>query len=167
MKKMTEENLRSAFSLESQAHMKYATFAEKAEKENLPNMARLFKANSFAEQIHATNHLRILPGIGRTLENLQAAIEGETFEVEEMYPAHLSIAQEQKEPGAETTIRWALAAEKVYLHLYQRAKEAAGRGRDIDIERIHVCQICGFTVDGEAPYICPICGSPREKFIKF
>ena len=60
---MTEENLRSAFSLESQAHMKYATFAEKAEKENLPNMARLFKANSFAEQIHATNHLRILPGI--------------------------------------------------------------------------------------------------------
>jgi len=58
MKKETEENLKNAFAGESQAHMKYMTFADKAEKEDLPNVARLFRANSFAEQVHAANHLR-------------------------------------------------------------------------------------------------------------
>src|SRR4030066_61437 len=77
---MTEENVKGAFAGESQAHMKYMAFAEAAEKEKLANVARLFRANSFAEQIHATNHLRTLSGIKKTVENLQAAIEGETFE---------------------------------------------------------------------------------------
>ncbi|MFW6161015.1 MAG: ferritin family protein, partial [Acidobacteriota bacterium] len=58
MKKMTGINLQEAFSGESQAHMKYLAFAEKAEKENFKNIARLFRANSYAEQIHAANHLR-------------------------------------------------------------------------------------------------------------
>ncbi len=167
MKKMTEENLKNAFAGESQAHMKYLVFADKAEKENFPNIARLFKASSFAEQIHATNHLRILSGVGKTTENLQTAIEGETFEVEEMYPALVSVAQEQNESGADTVTKWALEAEKVRANLYKKAKEALGQRRDVDMEVIRVCQVCGFTVEGEAPDICPICGSLREKFVKF
>lgn len=164
---MTEENLKNAFAGESQAHMKYLAFANKAEKENFPNVARLFRANSFAEQIHATNHLRIFSGIGETAENLQDAIEGETFEVEEMYPAYVRVAQEQNELGAETMTKWALAAEKVHANLYRKAKEAVNIGRDASIGVIHVCHVCGYTIEGEAPEICPICGSPREKFVKF
>src|SRR4030065_2215686 len=95
MKKMTEENVKGAFAGESQAHMKYMAFAEAAQKEKLANIARLFRANSFAEQIHATNHLRTLSGIRKTVENLQAAIEGETFEVTEMYPAYIKVAEDQ------------------------------------------------------------------------
>jgi rubrerythrin len=167
MKKMTEENLWNAFAGESQAHMKYMAFADKAEKDNFPNVARLFRANSFAEQVHATNHLRTLSGIGKTGENLNAAIEGETFEVEEMYPAYVSVAQEQNEPGAETMTKWALAAEKVHAELYKKAKESVDQGQDVAIETIHVCQVCGFTVEGEAPDVCPVCGSPKEKFTKF
>lgn len=53
MHKMTKANLESAFSGESQAHMKYLLFAEKAEKENFPNIARVFRAIAFAEQVHA------------------------------------------------------------------------------------------------------------------
>ena len=70
MKKMTEEFLKSALAGESQAHVKYAAFAVKADEEKLPNVARLFRANSYAEQIHATNHLRTLGGIGKTAANL-------------------------------------------------------------------------------------------------
>ncbi len=167
MKKKTEENLRNAFSGECQAHIKYLAFADKAEKENFRNVARLFKANSYAEQIHATNHLRILSGISRSVENLQAAIEGETFEVEQMYPTYVSVAQEQNEPGAETMTKWALESEKIHAHLYKKAKEAVDQGRDVDLETIHVCQVCGFTAEGDVPEICPICGSPKEKFVKF
>ena len=93
MKEKSEKNLNDAFAGESQAHMKYMAFGDKAERENLPNVARIFRANSYAEQIHATNHFRTLSGIQGTSENLQAAIEGETFEVEEMYPAYIKDAQ--------------------------------------------------------------------------
>ena len=167
MEKKTEENLTNAFAGESQAHMKYLAFADKAEKENFENVARLFRANAFAEQVHATNHLRTLSGISKTEENLQAAIAGETFEVEEMYPAYMSVAKEQNEPGAETTIRWALEAEKVHAGLYKKAKEAVTQGKDADMAAIHVCQVCGFTVEGDAPDICPVCGSPKQRFTKF
>lgn len=164
---MTEENLNNAYAGESQAHMKYLAFAEEAEKENLPNVARLFRANAFAEQVHATNHLKVLSGVGKTAENLQTAIEGETFEVEEMYPAYIRVAEEQQEKGAETFTKWALEAEKVHAKLYKKAKEAVTDGSDMEFSPIHVCQVCGFTVEGEAPDICPVCGSPKEKFTRF
>lgn len=167
MKKMTEENLKSAYAGESQAHMEYLAFADKAEKENFHNVARLFRANAFAEQVHATNHLRTLSGIGKTEENLHAAIEGETFEVEEMYPAYIRVAEEQQEKGAETVTKWAMEAEKVHAKLYKKAKEAVTGGSDMEFAPIHVCQVCGFTVEGEAPDICPVCGSPKEKFTRF
>ena len=167
MKKMTEENLKNAFAGESQAHIKYLAFADKAQQENRPNVARLFRANSYAEQVHATNHLRTLDGIGKTLDNLVAAIDGENFEVTEMYPAYIKIAQEQGEKGAERTAQWAIAAEKVHAGLYQKAKEALAKGQDAEATPIHVCSNCGFTMEGSAPDKCPICGVPKEKFIKF
>ncbi len=167
MKEKSEKNLKDAYAGESQAHMRYLAFADKAEKENLTNVARLFRANSFAEEIHATNHLRTLSGIGKTSENLKAAIEGETYEVEEMYPTFISEAQEEQEKSAETVTKWALEAEKVHAGLYKKAKEAVDNGEDMEFQPIHVCQVCGFTVEGEAPDKCPLCGSPKEKFSRF
>jgi rubrerythrin len=167
MKKMTEENLKDAFAGESQAHMKYMAFADAAEKEKFANVARLFRANSFAEKIHATNYLRTLSGIKKTAENLQAAIDGETFEVTEMYPAYIKVAEDQ---GEKTAVLWfnaAMIAEKVHAGLYKRAKEAADKGKDLDYFPVQVCGVCGFTTEGEAPDKCPVCGAPKEKFVKF
>ncbi|MBN2199637.1 MAG: rubrerythrin family protein [Candidatus Aminicenantes bacterium] len=167
MRKMTEENLKNAFAGESQAHMKYLAFAEKAESEKRPNTARLFRANSYAEQVHAVNHLRTLSGIKTTLDNLREAVEGENFEVEEMYPAYISIAVEQGEKGAERATRWALAAEKVHSGFYQKASESVAAGKDADFGAIQVCSVCGWTGEGEAPDTCPVCGSPKTKFKEF
>jgi rubrerythrin len=167
MKEKSEKNLNDAFGGESQAHMKYMAFGDKAEQENLPNVARIFRANSYAEQIHATNHLRTLSGIQSTSENLQAAIEGETYEVEEMYPAFIKDAQEEQEPAAERMSIWAKAAEEVHAGLYKKAKGAVDGGLDVDLESIHVCQVCGFTMEGEAPDICPVCGTPKDRFTQF
>ena len=69
MRRMTEENMKAAFAGESQAHMKYLAFADKADKEDRPNVARLFRAASFAEQVHALAHLRVLAGVGATADN--------------------------------------------------------------------------------------------------
>ncbi len=167
MKEKSEKNLNDAFAGESQAHMKYMAFGDKAEKENLPNVARIFRANSFAEQIHATNHLRTLSGIQGTSENLQAAIEGETYEVEVMYPAFIKDAQEEQEQAAERMSVWAKAAEEVHAGLYKKAKGAVDLGQDVDLDSIHVCQVCGFTMEGAAPEICPVCGTPKNRFTQF
>lgn len=167
MRKMTQQNLQSAFAGESQAHMKYLIFSEIAEKEGKPNVSRLFKAIAYAELVHAQNHLRELGGIGKTPDNLEAAIGGETFEVEEMYPAYNEVAKLQNEKGAEKSIHYALEAEKIHAEMYKKAKQAVGSGKDVEIGKIYICSICGYTVEGEAPEYCPICGAKRDAFREF
>ena len=167
MRKMTEDNVKAAFAGESQAHMRYLAFAAAAEKESLSNIARLFRAASYSEQIHATNHLGVLKGVGKTAANLQGAIEGESFEVAEMYPAYIATGTEQEEKIAVMWFNYALQAEKVHAGLYKRAKENAESGKDLGYFPIQVCGQCGFTVEGEAPDKCPVCGAPKEKFVRF
>ena len=167
MRKMTEENLRAAFAGESQAHMRYLIFAEVAEKEGKPNIARLFRAIAYAEQVHATSHLRELAGIKGTPENLAEAIAGETFEVEEMYPAYDAVAELQGEKGAKRSVHYALEAEKIHAAMYQKAREAAQGGRDLELGTVYICPVCGYTVEGEVPEYCPVCGAPRDKFKTF
>ena len=167
MKEMTKANLQAAFAGESQAHMKYVAFADIAEREGFPNVARLFRAASFAEQMHATAHLRALSGTGSTVANLETAIGGETFEVNEMYPAYLATAKEQDEKAAIVSMQRAFEAEKVHAQLYTRAKESAATKKDLDLSAIFVCEVCGWTVEGAAPDKCPQCGAPSTRFRKF
>ncbi len=167
MKKMTEEFLKSAFSGESQAHMKYLIFAEKAEEEGLKNVERLFRAIAYAEYVHARNHLKELGMVGVTKDNLQVAIDGETYEVQEMYPVYNNTAKMQGEKGAERSTKYALEAEKIHAALYSKAKQTVIEGKDVEIREIYICPECGYTVEGEPPERCPVCGLPREKFKVF
>lgn len=167
MKKMTEENVKAALAGESQAHVKYAAFAEKAAAEKLPNIARAFKANSYAEQVHATNYVRTLGALGTTRDNLEASVGGESFEIEEMYPAYIVVAEAQGEKTAAMYLKAALAAEKVHAGIYKAAREAVAAGKDIEPKPLHVCGQCGFTMEGNAPDTCPVCGAPKAKFVTF
>ncbi len=167
MRKMTEQNLRAAFAGESQAHMRYGIFSEKAARENRKNLARLFKAIAFAEEVHATNHYRALGEINNSSRNLQVAIDGETYEVEDMYPAYRAIAELQQERAAVNSTGYALEAEKVHEEMYKKAKQAIDQGSDIQVGDIYICDVCGYTVEGEAPDVCPICGAKRERYRKF
>ena len=168
MKKMTKKSLEEAFAGESMAHMKYLAFSDVAENEGYPNVAKLFKAISYAEQVHATNHARNLGFLDKTEENLQAAIDGEEFEVEEMYPAYDAIAKIQEEKGAQKSIYYAVEAEKIHAAYYLEAKEKVKQGKDFELNTVSICPVCGFTqVDGELPDKCPVCGVTSEKFKEF
>jgi rubrerythrin len=164
---MTKENLKAAFAGESQAHMKYLAFAAQAEQEGYPEVARLFRAISFAEQVHATNHFRELGGIGTTTENLGAAIGGENFEVTEMYPAYHAVAHDQGEKGALLSIHYALSAEKIHEVMYGETKALVEAGKDREAQPVYICPVCGFTVIGDPPAKCPVSQTPSEKFIEF
>lgn len=166
MQETTKQNLSEAFAGESQAHMRYMVYADRAERDGLANAARLFRAASFSEQIHAINHLKIL-GVGQITENLDVAIEGETFEVVTMYPEYIKAAEADGEKRAKTSMEDALAAEKVHVDLFTRARAVTVTGADIPAVAIFVCPVCGYTMEGEAPERCPVCKAPGSKFITF
>ncbi len=167
MKEMTSRNLKDAFAGESQAHLRYLVFADLAEREGLANVARLFRAAAFSEQTHAANHLRALGGTGNTVKNLEAAIAGEGFEVAEMYPAYMAVANLQDEKGAGVSMQRAFEAEKVHSRLYTEAKELVEAKKDVPTKDIFVCESCGFTMEGVAPERCPVCGAMHTRFRKF
>lgn len=167
MRKVTEENLKSSYSGESQAHMKYLLFSERADMEGYKNLSRLFKAIAYAELVHARNHLTALGMMRTSSDNLQVAIDGETYEVEEMYPAYHAVAELQGEREAQRSMNRALQAEKIHVGMYRRAKQAVERGEDPKIGPIYICEVCGYTVEDTAPDRCPICEAIREKFKEF
>jgi len=181
MRDTTEQNLKNAFSGESQAHMRYTIFAGSAEQQGYKNTSRLFKAIAYAERVHSTNHFSRLShlngghitigmagfGPGDTSKNLDIAIEGETYEINEMYPAFLEIAKIQGEDEAAQSFKWAYEAEKTHAELFKKAKEAADKKADTKLAKIQICELCGYTVEGEAPDTCPICKAKKDKFRTF
>jgi rubrerythrin len=162
----TEKNLEEAFAGESQASRRYQFFADKAESEGYPQIARLFRAAVQAETVHARNHLEVLGGINSTAENLKEAMSGEEYEYTKMYPAFIKEAKEEGQTRALNSFNYANAVEKIHHDLYQKALEALEAGKEQKEEPYYVCSVCGNTVAGEAPERCPICGAPRSKFKK-
>jgi rubrerythrin len=155
------QNLKEAFAGESQANRKYLAFAEKAEREGYPQVARLFRAAAEAETVHALNHLRALKAIQATHENLKEAVSGETAEFLEMYPRMIAAAQAEGHKEAERSFNFANEVEKVHARLFQKALENLANKELVDI---FVCSVCGYTVEGEAPDKCPICNAVKKLF---
>lgn len=178
---MTADFLHSAYGGESMAHMRYLIWGDMAKKEGFPNVGRLFEAIAYAERVHAGNHFRVIGGstadatvtaggvfgVGKTADNLQGAINGELHEVNQMYPVYLNTAKFQNEPDAERSFHGALEAEKIHAKLFQQALDAVRAGKDIELQHIYVCPVCGYTVIDNAPEKCPICGAKKEVFVEF
>jgi rubrerythrin len=161
----TQENLAVAFAGESQANRKYLAFAQAADKEGFGQIARLFRAAADAETIHAHAHLRNMGGVGTTLENLKAAVAGETYEYTEMYPP---MVEQAKAEGhrAKTMLGFANEAEKVHARLFGEALAALESGKDLSKMDVYLCPVCGDVEFGEPPEKCPICGAPKSKYVK-
>jgi len=162
----TTTNLKDAFAGESQANRKYLAFAKKADQEGFPQVAKLFRAAAEAETIHAHAHLRVLDGVKGTADNLQQAIEGEGHEFKSMYPEFLATAQAEGNKRAEISFKNALTVEEIHHGLYEEALKAVSAGQNLAAISIHVCEICGNTVYGEAPDRCPVCNAPRARFFE-
>ncbi len=157
----TEQDLQDAFAGESQANRKYLAFAKKAEEEGYAQVARLFRAAAAAETIHAHNHLKALKGINSTKENLMAAITGESYEFQKMYPQMIADAKEEKQDYALRSFHLANEVEKVHAALYQSALDSLGTNIVTDY---YVCSVCGYTAEGEAPDECPVCKAKKQAF---
>ncbi|MDO5715018.1 MAG: rubrerythrin family protein [Tissierellia bacterium] len=181
MNQMTSDNLRSAFGGESMAHMRYRIWGDLAGKDGFENVKRLYQATSDAEQVHATLHFNALKdvsgdfpvtsmagfGIGSASENLEGAKNGEIFESTQMYPAYIAVAEMQGEKEAVRAMRYATEAEKVHAERFQEAKDCVDAGKDLDVDKIFMCPVCGYITFDETEEKCPICGAKAKAFVEY
>lgn len=159
----TEQNLWTAFAGESQANRKYLAFAAQADKEGFQQAAKLFRAAAAAETIHAHSHLRALKAVGTTMENLKAAVSGETEEFEKMYPGMIEQAEKEGHKAAKQSFSFANEVEKIHAALYQKAIDSLDSMESCDY---YICKACGHTHEHNAPDKCPICGANANAFFK-
>jgi rubrerythrin len=160
------ENLKNAFAGESQANRRYIAFSKKADNEGYPQIAKLFRAAAGAETVHALNHLRIMGENKSTLDNLNTAVSGETFEYTKMYPEYLDLAKEEGKKPIAWSFEVANKVEKIHANLFKKAIESLKNNKEIEKKEYFVCSICGNTVEDEAPEKCPICNAPKTKFLR-
>jgi rubrerythrin len=159
----TLNNLMDAFAGESQANRKYLSYAKKAEKDGKINAAKLFKAASDAETIHALKHFEVAGKISSTAENLKDAVAGETHEYQEMYPDFIKEAEAEGNKAALLSFTYAMKAEEVHARLYQEALENLDQEEEVFY---YLCPVCG-NIEKFVPEKCSICGIPGDKFIKY
>lgn len=159
----TFDNLMEAFAGESQANRKYLAYAKKAEKDGKLNAAKLFKAASDAETIHALKHFEVAGKISSTVDNLKDGIAGETHEYKEMYPDFVKEAEAVGNKAALMSFTFAMKAEEVHAGLYQDALENLDQTEEVFY---YLCPVCG-NIEKFQPDKCSICGVPGDKFIKY
>lgn len=162
-KQKTLENLMEAFAGESQANRKYTAYAKKAEAEGKTNAAKLFRAASDAETLHALKHFEVAGKISNTAANLADAVEGETHEYKEMYPDFIKAAEEEGNKAAVMSFTFAMKAEEVHARLYKEALENLDNTEEVFY---YLCPVCG-NIEKAVPDKCSICGVPGAKFIKY
>jgi rubrerythrin len=175
----TLDNLQTAFNGESNAGARYLAFAEKADQEEYGEVASLFRAAAKAEETHATNHAVVIrkmggtpqakietPVVKSTKENLEAAIKGESYERDTMYPEFLKQARAEGNKDAVETFNYAKTAEAEHAKLFTDDLNALPKLKGSKAKTYYVCAVCGFTTSTLDFSKCPSCFSHKDKYEK-
>jgi rubrerythrin len=142
-------------------NLQYLAFAERAEKEGYGGAAKLFRAAAKAEMYHALSHFRALGVVAETAANLKTALEGETYEFKNMYPAMVKAAVAENHPEARYSLEYAMSIEMIHAKMFKKALEDPYANAEAVY---YVCPVCGNTVMNEPPEKCPYCGVDAKKF---
>lgn len=163
MKKRTAENIYTAFIGEAKAYFRLLAYSRKAQEEDVPQIALLFRAIAEAEKVHAMRHLSLAKDIvvQDTDTNLKKSFQREQSISENEYPELLKQAHEDGDQDAALAFSQARDAESFHAQLYKRAIYHLIRD---EVKAYHVCQVCGYVADSKIPEKCPVCGAPKEKF---
>jgi rubrerythrin len=163
MGEKTKCNLYQAFVGEAKAHFRLLAYAEKAEEEELPQIAALFRAVAEAERVHTVRNLQLLGEVvvEDTETNLQASFQREEKASGVFYPQFIREAEGEGDRRAAISFSQARDVEEGHAALYKRAL----RHLLADTTPVYyVCEVCGYVAEGEAPERCPICNAPRKQF---
>lgn len=163
MKTRTRDNVYEAFIGEAKAYFRLLAYAEKAEEEDIPQIAALFRAVAEAERVHATRMLNLNRDVivKDTDTNLEKSFQREKTVSENTYPEFIKDAEDDGEKAAALAFSHARDAESFHAKLYERAIYHVIK--DV-VQEYHICQVCGYITEKVIPDECPVCGAPKEKF---
>lgn len=163
MKERTANNVHDAFVGEAKAFQRLLTFAKKAEEEDLPQIAHLFRAVATAEGVHSRRHFALLESVADTQSNLERAFQSENAVNGVHYLKMLQEAEQDGEGGAALVFSQARDVEAEHAKLYRKALDHLIAQRSTDY---YVCTVCGHIAEREPPESCPVCGAPKLRFEK-
>lgn len=163
----TEENLKAAFSGESQARNKYTYFAKVARREGYVQIAKIFEETAKNEKEHAKLEFKYLNGIGNTIDNIKVAAAGENYEWTEMYPSFAKTAKEEGFDDIAKTFLEIAKVEKGHDERYKKLLNNVESGKVFKKEKSveWKCRNCGYIhTHEEAPEECPACKHSQSHF---
>jgi rubrerythrin len=163
-----DEKLREVFHTiyegEAKAALRLKVFAKRADQEDLPQIAKLFRVIAFSEEIHGERALRMLREIQDTDTNLKESFQSETSVAGVAYDRFIELAEQVEDVAASTVLSNARDAEEGHAKLYKNAINHLIGERETTY---YVCQVCGYVSDGVLPETCPICSAPKDQFAEF
>lgn len=160
----TQEALQQAYAGEAKASLRLKVYAEKAEKDGYPQIAKLFRVIAFSEEIHGARALRVLREVGSTEENLAQSFESEKGVAEVAYGEFVKLAEAEGNQGAVLHFSQSRDVEETHAKLYKEAMNHLMEERETSY---HVCLVCGYVADGVLPEVCPVCGARQDQFRPF
>ena len=163
-----DEKLREVFHTiyegEAKAALRLKVFAKRADQEDLPQIAKLFRVIAFSEEIHGERALRMLREIKDTDTNLKESFQSETSVAGVAYDRFIELAEQVGDVAASTVLSNARDAEEGHAKLYKYAMNHLIGERETTY---YVCQVCGYVSDGVLPETCPVCSAPKDQFAEF
>lgn len=160
----TRDALQQAYAGEAKASLRLKVYAEQAEKEGYPQIAKLFRVIAFSEEIHGARALKVLKEIKTTEENLAESFQSEKGVAAVAYGEFVKLAEAEGNQGAVIHFSQSRDVEETHAKLY---KEAMNHFLEERETVYHVCLVCGYVADGVLPEICPVCGAKAEQFRPF
>jgi len=159
-----KDAIHQAYAGESKASLRLKVFAEKADQEGYPQLAKLFRVISFSEELHGKRALRILREIKSTEENLAESFESETRVAGVAYDRFIKDAEEVGDIPASVYFSQSKDVEEIHAKLYKEAMDHVLEERQTTY---YVCDVCGYVSDGVLPEECPVCGAKKDRFVTF
>ena len=168
---LTSVVLMKAFAGESMARNKYEYFANVAQKEGYRDIAEHFQRAANNERMHAKlelkahNVLNYDKEFGNTSENLQYAIDGESYENITMYPDFAKIAKDEGHNEIARLLTMIGKIEIEHENMYRMLKNRLDSEKEFvsDEEEEWICEECGHIHRGKkALKVCPVCKHPQE-----
>jgi len=164
MDEMLRNAVYQAYAGESKASLRLKVYADKADKEGYPQLAKLFRVIAFSEELHGKRALRLLKEIKSTEENLAASFESETKVAGVAYDQFIKLAEESGDKATSLYFSQSRDVEEIHAKLYKEAMDHVLEERETTY---HVCDVCGYVSDGVLPEECPICGAKKDRFVAF
>jgi rubrerythrin len=173
----TVKNCQAAYSAAQNAGARYRAYAAKADAENYPAVASLFRAAAAVEEVHAQNHQVLIhklggtpsaeievPQVQSTRENLRSSAEWAQRQEADMYAGFIQQAQQQSYRRVILEDTEAQKSSHNLARMFTVALQNIDHRADGHRQTYYVCEVDGHMLNHVDFDTCKTCFHSKKKF---